>query len=192
MGRHVRGGVGGPHGDPIAAAVPRRVRTPCDATQGQAAREGPGSHRTVVSRTEPRSQPRARLLFALAHVLDAGGDYPRAAARLSEANALNLELRRAEGVVYRPDDNERFVGRLIEAFSLDFFQRTAGLGLETRRPVFIFGLPRSGTTLVEQILASHPRIYGAGERMFGRRSFEKAPFRHGPIRPSHRLRRLAR
>jgi hypothetical protein len=38
--------------------------------------------------------------------------------------------------------------------------------------VFIFGLPRSGTTLVEQVLASHPRVHGAGELRLGRRSFE--------------------
>lgn len=126
---------------------------------------------------------RVRLLFGLAHVLDARGDYPRAAACLSEANSLNKDLRRAEGLIYRPEHNESFVGRLIEAFSSDFFRRTAGLGLETRRPVFIFGLPRSGTTLVEQILASHPRIYGAGERLFGRRSFEKLPAVAGRLAP---------
>ena len=49
------------------------------------------------------------------------------------------------------------------------------MGLETRRPVFIFGLPRSGTTLVEQVLASHPRVHGAGELRLGRRSFEAIP-----------------
>jgi len=121
------------------------------------------------------SQPRARLLFAIAHVLDARGEYARAASCLREANASTLESRRAEGVVYRPDDHERLVGRLTRAFDRDFFLRTAGLGLETRRPIFVVGLPRSGTTLVEQILASHPRVFGAGERLFGRRSFERMP-----------------
>jgi len=120
-------------------------------------------------------QPRARLLFAIAHVLDARREYSRAAACLKEANALTLESRRAEGIVYRPEEHERFVGRLIGAFDRDFFSRAAGLGLETRRPVFVVGLPRSGTTLVEQVLASHPRVYGAGERLFGRRSFESLP-----------------
>ena len=81
----------------------------------------------------------------------------------------------AEGVVDRPEDHERFVDRIIGAFDRDFFGRTAGLGLRTHRPIFVVGLPRSGTTLVEQILASHPRVHGAGERLFGRRAFESLP-----------------
>jgi tetratricopeptide (TPR) repeat protein len=119
--------------------------------------------------------PRARLLFAIAHVEDARGNYTRAAACLREANELTLQSRRADGVIYRPEEHERFVDRLIAAFDAEFFHQTSGLGLATRRPVFVIGLPRSGTTLVEQIIASHPRAYGAGERMFARRMFEKLP-----------------
>jgi hypothetical protein len=52
---------------------------------------------------------------------------------------------------------------LLAAFTPAFFGRTAGWGLESERPVFIVGLPRSGTTLTEQILAGHPRAFGAGE-----------------------------
>ena len=125
------------------------------------------------SRLEP--DPRARLLFAIAHVEDARGNYSRAAACLREANELTLQSRRAEGVIYRPEEHERFVDRLIAAFDADFFRRTSGLGLPTRRPVFVIGMPRSGTTLVEQILASHPRAFGAGERLFAKRMFEKLP-----------------
>ncbi len=125
------------------------------------------------SQLEP--DPRARLLFAIAHVEDARGNYSRAAACLKEANELTLQSRRAEGVIYRPEEHDRFVARLIAAFDTDFFHRTAGHGLATRRPVFVIGMPRSGTTLVEQILASHPRAYGAGERTFARRMFEKLP-----------------
>jgi tetratricopeptide (TPR) repeat protein len=124
-------------------------------------------------RLEP--DPRARLLFAIAHVEDARGNYSRAATCLSEANELTLQSRRAEGVIYSPAEHERFVDRLIAAFEADFFHRTSGLGLATRRPVFVIGLPRSGTTLVEQILASHPRAFGAGERVFAKRMFEKLP-----------------
>jgi Sulfotransferase family len=63
----------------------------------------------------------------------------------------------------------------VQAFGPDFFQRSAGAGARTRRPVFIFGLPRSGTTLLEQVLASHPQVYGAGELTLTRRSFESIP-----------------
>ena len=53
------------------------------------------------------------------------------------------------------------------------------------RPVFVFGLPRSGTTLIEQVLASHSQIHGAGELSLARRSFESVPTvldRSGPPR----------
>ncbi len=120
--------------------------------------------------------PRARLLFGLAHVLDARGEYDRAARCLNEANALTGESARGVGSrAYDPADNARHVDGLLGAFDAAFCARTAGMGLETRRPVFVFGLPRSGTTLIEQVLASHPRVHGCGELRLGRRSFEAIP-----------------
>ncbi len=50
-----------------------------------------------------------------------------------------------------------------------------GWGSETERPVFVVGMPRSGTTLVEQILASHPRVFGAGELRLARNTFAALP-----------------
>jgi hypothetical protein len=47
-----------------------------------------------------------------------------------------------------------------------------GFGVDSERPIFILGLPRSGTTLIEQILASHPQVFGAGELRYGRDDFE--------------------
>ena len=58
---------------------------------------------------------------------------------------------------------EQTVSRTIELFDRDLLQRFAGWGDESELPVFIVGMPRSGTTLVEQIIASHPSVYGAGE-----------------------------
>jgi hypothetical protein len=52
---------------------------------------------------------------------------------------------------------------MIGVSTQDFFQRVRGFGLESELPVFVVGLPRSGTTLVEQILASHSQVFGAGE-----------------------------
>jgi tetratricopeptide (TPR) repeat protein len=118
--------------------------------------------------------PRARLLFGLAHVLDARGDYARAAECLRAANALSKELAKGRKD-YEPAEHERFVTNLLRAFDPEFFARTAGLGHVTRRPVFVFGLPRSGTTLIEQVLASHSRIHGAGELRLARQSFERIP-----------------
>ncbi|MBS0408533.1 MAG: sulfotransferase [Proteobacteria bacterium] len=53
--------------------------------------------------------------------------------------------------------------RTAEIFDTPLLERLAGQGLASDRPIFIMGLPRSGTTLVEQIVSAHPDVYGAGE-----------------------------
>lgn len=118
---------------------------------------------------------RSRLLFAVAQVLDARGDFAGAAAHLQEANALALAGWRRRGKEYRPDEQARFVERLCAVCMPAWFERTRGFGLETERPVFILGLPRSGTTLTEQVLARHSRVFAAGELPLGRLDFEALP-----------------
>jgi len=134
--------------------------------------------------TDPQLAPelRARLSFALAHVLDARGDHARAADSLREANALTIEQKKGRRE-YGPAEHERFVDGLLKTFNSELLTRTAGQGSPTRLPVFVLGLPRSGTTLIEQILASHSRVHGAGELRLGRQSFESIPSvlgREGP------------
>ena len=124
-------------------------------------------------------------------MLDGRGEYARAADCLRQANAITLELARGRKD-YHPVEHERFVDGLIRAFDRDFLVRLAARGLDTRRPVFVFGLPRSGTTLIEQVLASHSQIHGAGELRIARRSFECDPGLAGPIRSAARLRRPSR
>ncbi len=118
--------------------------------------------------------PRTRMLFALAHVLDAKRQYSRAGDCLRDANALNLDLTRGDRD-FAPSDHERHISEMMDVFNREFIERTAGQGLETRRPVFIIGLPRSGTTLIEQVLASHPSVHGAGELRLARKMFESLP-----------------
>jgi hypothetical protein len=120
--------------------------------------------------------PRARLLFGLAHALDGRGEYARAALCLRETNAITSELARGRKD-YDPVRHARFVDGVLGAFDVQLFTRLreSGAGLDTRRPVFVFGLPRSGTTLTEQVLASHSRIHGAGELRLVRRTFEAIP-----------------
>ncbi len=118
--------------------------------------------------------PRGQLLFAYAHVKDAHGDFRLAAECLARANAIALEQAK-DRPAYQVDQHVHYVGDLIQAFDRGLFDRLAGAGSESSRPVFVFGLPRSGTTLIEQVLASHSQVYGAGELRLSRRSFEAIP-----------------
>jgi hypothetical protein len=127
---------------------------------------------------------RSRLNFALAHVLDARGQYDQAAAHLQEANAIEVTRWRKLGQTYDPVDFDRFVDRLEQTFTRAFFDRVRGWGLPSERPVFIFGLPRSGTTLTEQILASHSQVYGGGELYFAQQDFAAlAQMAGAPVTP---------
>jgi tetratricopeptide (TPR) repeat protein len=118
---------------------------------------------------------RMNLLFALAHVADARGDYAEAAACLEPANALARELRRSRNQPYDPDEHTRYVDRLIAAFTPEVMQRLHSLGDDSARPVFVFGLPRSGTTLTEQVLASHSQVFGAGELSLAHQAMDALP-----------------
>jgi tetratricopeptide (TPR) repeat protein len=118
---------------------------------------------------------RAALLFGMAHVLDDRADYDAAASALREANSLSLANLERKHQTYLPAEHEKFVNNVLNIFQPDFFARMKGVGLETRRPVFIIGLPRSGTTLIEQVLASHSVVFGAGEQPLGRQDFELIP-----------------
>ena len=60
----------------------------------------------------------------------------------------------------------RVVDGAISGFTREFFSRNAGLGSDWEAPILIVGMPRSGTTLVEQILSSHPDVDGGGELTF--------------------------
>lgn len=64
---------------------------------------------------------------------------------------------------YQPQQFRAGVDRLMEVYTEDFFKQRKGMGAESEVPVVIVGMPRSGTSLTEQILSSHPRVFGAGE-----------------------------
>jgi tetratricopeptide (TPR) repeat protein len=115
---------------------------------------------------------RCALQFGLAQVLDARGVYDEAGESLRQANALALAGAQKRGLQYDPPTHERFVSGMIAVCTPAFFERVRGFGLETERPIFIVGLPRSGTTLTEQILASHSQVFGAGELRYARDDFE--------------------
>ena len=114
---------------------------------------------------------RAALHFGLATTLDARNNYDQAAEHLRQANGFALAKRRKVGQDYDPAVHAGFVDRLLATFTSAFFERVRGFGAESERPIFIFGLPRSGTTLLEQILASHSQVFGAGELPLGGEDF---------------------
>jgi len=109
------------------------------------------------------AEKRSHLHFALAACNESGGRYDAAFYHMDRAH----ELRRAElepkSGAYDPKREAAKVDRIIAAFDGDYFVRTRSFGLRTELPVFIVGMPRSGTTLCEQVLASHPQIVGADE-----------------------------
>jgi tetratricopeptide (TPR) repeat protein len=118
-----------------------------------------------------KDHDRTSVHFTLAYVLDGRGDCALAAEHLQEANATALAQAQRRGRKYEPEEHARFVRAVQAAFTPAFFQHTAGWGLDTQRPVFIVGLPRSGTTLTEQVLASHSQVFGAGELRLARDDF---------------------
>lgn len=97
--------------------------------------------------------------YALGKAMARQGRHPEAFDAWAVANAAR---RRIAGPFDRAAFDVR-IDRLIEIFSADFFAARRGWGDPSARPVFIVGLPRSGTTLTEQVLAGHAEVYGAGE-----------------------------
>lgn len=109
---------------------------------------------------------RATVGFALGRALDQLEDYGEAFSAYSAANDCS---HRSSGAVYDRAVWERIVDRLIAAFPAHTTQtattQTAATGTAAAvpRPIFVCGMYRSGSTLTEQLLASHPRITAGGE-----------------------------
>ena len=119
--------------------------------------------RRLLEEPELGDAQRLWLHFGLARVLDARGEYAEAAEHLDRGNTLQRLEGRKSGQEYDASEHASLVAQLIGVSTPDFFQRVRGFGLQSEVPVFVVGLPRSGTTLVEQILASHGQVFGAGE-----------------------------
>ncbi|WP_419696576.1 tetratricopeptide repeat-containing sulfotransferase family protein [Mesorhizobium muleiense] len=83
--------------------------------------------------------------------------------RYDEAFDHFNKAKQASGQRFDIDLYRRWVDSMIETFTPDFLAARAGYGNPSEAPVFVVGMPRSGTTLTEQICASHPDIHGAGE-----------------------------
>ncbi len=116
------------------------------------------SMRSMLERSDLSDEDRFHFHFALGKALEDAGDYATSFEQYSEGN----RLRRA-GIYYSPDETDTLVRRSKALFSSDFFAERSGFGTGAADPIFIVGLPRSGSTLVEQILASHSQVEGTME-----------------------------
>lgn len=96
--------------------------------------------------------------FALAQAYDRSGQYDRAFTCLESGNRLKRSTFQFD--IRAVEEN---VNRVAALFTSDMLQRFAGKVDSTLRPIFIVGMPRSGSTLVEQVLAAHPQIRAGGE-----------------------------
>jgi len=101
------------------------------------------------------------LYFAWAKVNDGNKDYVQAFSAYKQGNDLNRHSYK-----YHKNDSVDFFKNITLAYSEKFLEEGLSSGLGDNRPIFILGMPRSGTTLVEQIISSHSSVTGAGELTF--------------------------
>jgi tetratricopeptide (TPR) repeat protein len=116
---------------------------------------------SVVEKLLSRGCPKVDTIFchfALGNLLNGSKFYDQAFRHFLTANKLQRET-----FTYHSGDTRQVVDRLIRVYCKDFFADKRQFGSTSPLPVFVLGMPRSGTTLTEQILSSHPRVHGAGE-----------------------------
>jgi tetratricopeptide (TPR) repeat protein len=114
--------------------------------------------RQALARRELADEDRMHFEFALGKALEDATAYEESFAHYAAGNALR---RSQHG--YDPDENSRFVRRSKQLLTKELFAERAGAGADARDPIFIVGMPRAGSTLIEQMLASHPLVEGTME-----------------------------
>jgi predicted Zn-dependent protease len=112
----------------------------------------------ALEREDLSDEDRLHFEFALGKALEDGAAYEESFAHYSNANAIRRKLH-----PYSADEDARFVQRSRSRFTAEFFASRAGAGSADPAPIFIVGMPRSGSTLIEQILSSHSMVEGTME-----------------------------
>ena len=138
----------------LASLAWTRKMTPADATWLERAEKVAAGKLTPVDE--------ATLRFAMGKYCDDVGDYARAFRNYQRAN----ELHKLRAEPYDREMRARFVDDLIRVHTPEALAQARAGAADSARPVLVVGMPRSGTSLVEQILASHPAARGAGELNF--------------------------
>ncbi len=139
-----------------AALVWLRKMTPADGAWLKRAEEIAASGLAPIDESAMR--------FAIGKYWDDVGDFPRAFRNYQLAN----ELHKMRTEPYDPEARTSFVDDLVRVYTREALSQARAGASDSARPVFVVGMPRSGTSLVEQIIASHPAAWGAGELSFWR------------------------
>jgi tetratricopeptide (TPR) repeat protein len=137
-----------------AALVWLRKMTPADSGWLKRAEQVAASGLTPLDE--------ATLRFAMGKYCDDVGDYAQAFRNYRRAN----ELHKMRAEPYNPERRTRFVDDMVRVYTREALSRACVSVPDSARAVFVVGMPRSGTSLVEQIIASHPAAKGAGELNF--------------------------
>lgn len=114
-----------------------------------------------TSKEELPDSDKIAINFALGKVYDDQNNYKQAFNYYAKGNAL-----RSKNLNYTREESERSFSDIINLFNADFLKEHQHLGCESSLPIMIVGMPRSGTTLTEQIISSHSKVIGAGEVEF--------------------------
>jgi tetratricopeptide (TPR) repeat protein len=111
-----------------------------------------------LAATDLKEEDRFHFHFAVGKALEDEGSYEPAFVQYASGNRL-----RRNGITYDADESADHVRRSKALFTSAYFSAREGYGTHARDPIFIVGLPRSGSTLIEQILASHSAVEGTME-----------------------------
>jgi predicted Zn-dependent protease len=111
-----------------------------------------------LARQDLRHEDRVHFEFALGEALEDSGDFAASFAHYAQGNALRRAV-----IQYQQADTSALVERTQALYTPQFFAARAGCGSSAPDPIFIVGMPRAGSTLIEQILASHSQVEGTRE-----------------------------
>lgn len=128
----------------------------------------------ALARPQIPENIQAQLLMGLAMFHDGRDSYPQAAEAATLANQLQSGHAQRRNRHYDPAEFVAQVAHIESTFTTARLAELRAIGNSDARPTFIIGMPRSGTTLTEQILNAHPLILGVGERPYAQRGLMRA------------------
>ena len=184
----------GEYGRPEESAAAYEAALRLDADWGEPYRLIAWSHKqqegsdfarraqAAYDRSAPDGENRKHLAFALAKIEEDGRTYREAFDHLVEGNRIHRR-----DFAYSTAETERRVAEIGHVFSPELFARFKGRGHASDAPIFIIGMPRSGTTLIESILAGHRDVTAGGETFPFGAAAQKAGLSPGVHPPPYRF-----